>query len=267
MKKLLSGILVILMMLSIGTCACAESLEGLLNSLKNELQQEQKQEKKKECQQPLDGVLFNDLGQQQLYKNSFRFQNRQFRVYLFPVVSERITNEIVFTNQNEHFFEHEVFVEDGVTYNILKQYGDDGKWAVVTGDFLGYTMVMIENDLTVENFHFVQQCTLCGGDGDCNQCTNGKCTACNGKGYSTCVSCKGSGIHDFCEGLGFRGGEWLFDGYITPVRDCSCDNGKCPLCNGTGLGGFKCTKCYATKVCTTCQGSHDCQRCGGDGVR
>lgn len=137
------------------------------------------------------------------------------------------------------------------------------------------------------------QCPTCKGDPDCNKCVNGICSSCGGDYYdedhAKCGVCLGDGKCTGCNGEGRRNS-----------RKCSlCDgNGECRICNGTGLPKYgvavcpacvkgKCKNCEGTGIicsncsdgfvkCNTCSGEEricpecedgKCPACHGEGVR
>ena len=114
--------------------------------------------------------------------------------------------------------------------------------------------------------HGTGMCSKCSGDGwrNCDFCLKapGVCTNCYGAGTSfgrTCALCGGLGDCKHCRGHKGKSGErcWTCDG----TGDCTCDNGKCPKCNGTA----NCWRCGGDAHCALCSGTGRCRYCDEKG--
>lgn len=278
MKKLLALLMALLTLTT--TFACAEGFDSLTNGLpaneenpySSELgdlfdafDTENTAQLKAERQLPLLAAELNQMGTMRLYRENFSFRQGTYTVYLFSKVNTTTIEEMIARNCTERWYTEERFTENGVNYIMLTQYGD-GLTAVISPEFSGYTMVMIERGLTGEGYYFPSICTTCKGNGDCGTCAGkGNCKTCNGKGKDDCYSCGYSGRCKYCEGSGIRWSKY------SPGRstDCwTCDGyGDCNACDGKGHSGKACFTCDGDGDCNGCNGSGNCSTCGGDGLK
>jgi len=164
-----------------------------------------------------------------------------------------------------------------------------------------------------------EECSSCGGDGSvdtqCRACAGRgtviaggreyECRHCKGKGYPTCVACRGTGsvekpnpaaadgptkVCDSCKGSGFE--QRLRCGFCRGQGKLDVAGGgrgerfarlfrvqpQCPLCGGDGFGPPLCKRCRGrgsfgsgdhAKICPSCMGTGHahgpCRACRGRG--
>lgn len=241
---------------------------GLFGGIIADIQEDEAEKQKTEKQKPLEGSLFPELGQCTLYEHNYAFNGRNYEVYLFEKSNINTINNLVTMNKDKFYFEVNTISDTGHDLYILKQFGDDGKYAIISENVSGHTLVMLEEDMPVEGYHFPQFCNTCAGKGTCSSCAGiPTCTRCNGHGRDNCVRCNGTGECPFCDGQGGRESVSTYN----PWSDCSlCDWGTCRTCDGWGynkdLKYNLCSRCNGTGKCVVCVGSGKCSSCGGDGI-
>lgn len=267
--------------------------ENLFGELKGMLEEEQRQEQTKQKQLAFNCEALNSLGECTLYKTRYSFRDGCYSVYLFSKIDKDVITNMVALNRDERYYDTELFEEDGIQYYLMTQYGENGIKLAISPDFLGYTLVMIDDNKVwlsykddsytddafmyadivaaerqprTEGYDFPWVCHSCHGVGECIACSGqGKCQSCEGPGYDLCSICSkkstvlGSCPH--CDGIGFRiSGDYM--------RTCSAcrGTGNCTYCDGKGYReNWPCTRCKGTDVCQTCKGNGVCPECNGKG--